>query len=226
MAASVQHISNRVSDSDAVPRPFRYDLNNVAALQSARLQKKLMEEAARQQQQQIAAVTEDKEKVIQERDALLVEKERLHQAIQKMDDSLSASESSLAGMQRAKEEAERQTETIRQQKDAELATVREQKATGEAEIRRSKDIEIANCETQKQLLLGQVNTIPGLNGEIQTLKTSINEMNQRYAFGGKENCLPMDFHDIDVMIVNVRSHLAIDAGKGETRFVILMKTEP
>ena len=82
MAISLQHACNRRFDTG--PNLFKNDINNVAALQSARLQKKLMEEAAHLHQKQLEEAAEnlqtqttDKEKVQQERDELLRRMETL-----------------------------------------------------------------------------------------------------------------------------------------------------
>jgi hypothetical protein len=51
--------------------------------------------------------------------------------------------------------------------------------------------------------------------ELLSLRQTINEANARYSYGGKENCLPKELDGARVMIVNMRSGLTIDAGKGE-----------
>ncbi|RYO20436.1 hypothetical protein AA0111_g10105 [Alternaria arborescens] len=49
--------------------------------------------------------------------------------------------------------------------------------------------------------------------QLESLRNTINETNARYSYGGKENCLPKELDGARVMIVNMRSGLAIDAGK-------------
>ena len=219
MSVSIQHVSNRASDTDVTPRLFRNDLNNVAALQNARFQKKLMEEAARLQKQQLEKVEEDKEKVVQERDALRAEKEQLNQTVQQKD-------SSLAVLQTAKEEVEKQMEVLKSQKEEEIQALTRQKENEGANLRRQMDdqaealrknraAEITVWEAEKRTLQDQVNSISAKDTEIQSLKQSKGELEKLYAFGGKENCLPPEYHNAEVMIVNVRSQRTLDAGKGE-----------
>ncbi|KAB2103284.1 hypothetical protein AG0111_0g8577 [Alternaria gaisen] len=54
-----------------------------------------------------------------------------------------------------------------------------------------------------------------MEGQLESLRNTIIETNARYSYGGKENCLPRELDGVEVMIVNMRSGLAIDAGKWE-----------
>ena len=167
MVATLQHDCNRSSGTD--PSLFRNDYSNVAALQSERLQEKLMEETARLQWEQLEEVTQDlrtetvnKGKIQQERDELL-----------------------------------REMETLRPKKGDELGI----------------------WENERQDLNGQLSSMSSNNGqqraEIETLKQTVTGLEGKIPNSRQDNCLPFQYHNSTVMIVNLGSQMALDAGKGE-----------
>lgn len=168
MVDTLQHACNRKFDTD--PSLFRNDINNVAALQSARLQKKLMEETARLQQDQLEKATQSLRTEIVNNGKIQLERDELLKEIET--------------------------------------------------LRRKKADELVNWDKERQDLKGQLSSMSSINGqqlaEVERLKQTVSELEKKIPNSRQDNCLPFQYNKSTVMIVNIRSQMALDAGKGET----------
>ncbi|KAI9653012.1 MAG: hypothetical protein M1829_001352 [Trizodia sp. TS-e1964] len=233
MLATPHHASNRTPAVD--PSLFRNDANNVAALQTVRLQKKLLEEAARLQQEQLNEAAgnlkiqiEDKEKIQQERDELRRSKESLSQTVELMNTELEASRNKIERLTAANQETQNQRDNLKKQKQIELKTLEKQKEDELVTLKKQKDDELETLKEQKQSdlsaweserggLKGQLSSVLSSNAErvteIDRLNKIISVLAKSAPNSRQDNCLPFQYHNSTVMIINIRSQMALDFGK-------------
>jgi myosin heavy subunit len=231
---AAQHFSNRKADTD--PRPFKNDVNNVAALQSARLQKRRMEEAALLQQKLLNDTAEklgkqvvDTRKVKQELEDIRKLKDILTQTVDHMSVELNKSKDDLARAMTANQETHDQMENWRRLKDGELASrniemenLRRQK-DGELTSKNSelnnKNVELENKNVELEMKNRELNKLKDEKEQVRDLYNKLNDetnkLRKQLPFSDQQNCLPAQYHNSIVLIMNVRSTLAIDLGKGK-----------
>jgi len=240
--SATQHFSNRKADTE--PKPFKNDVNNVAALQSARLQKRRMEEAALLQQKLLNETAEklsnqvvDTGIVKQELEDVRKLKDILTQTVDHMSVELNKSKDDLARAMTANQETHDQMEEWKRLKNGEL-TSKNMEMEG---LRRLKDGELAsknkelenkNIELEKKNIeLEKKNVeLENKNRELNKVKDEKKQVRDLYyeldneatrlrrqvPFKDQRNCLPAQYHNSTVLIINVRSTLAIDLGKGKS----------
>ncbi|KAJ4253322.1 hypothetical protein NW762_010477 [Fusarium torreyae] len=233
MATTLQHACNRKSDTGTDSSIFRNDSNNVAALQTARIQKKLMEEAARLQQQKLDEANNGKTQVETERDALSREKQSLTKTLEETKGEVERLKLSQENLARQKEDElgalkslkQAEIETVRKEKQDELEALGRAKQ-GEIEaVRREKQNEYDALKTQKegelatekQNLGAQLNSMTALEaqrrGEINGLNQTINALKLKLPNDRQDNCLPFQYHNATVMILQLESGMALDCAK-------------
>ena len=202
MVAIPQHACNRKPDTD--PTLFKNDSNNVSALQIARQQKKLMEGQARLQRQQLdeaakklQSESESREKVEQECQKLegLVRAFRHEKEI--LDDKLTTVSSDKEKVQQERDKLSEEVETLRKEKKDELATADTKRQGLESKLTTA----LSDATQQRR--------------DIETLKSSITTMEKKLPGSREENCLPFQYHNATVMIINLKSHMPMDSGKGK-----------
>ncbi|CAM1503264.1 Fc.00g080400.m01.CDS01 [Cosmosporella sp. VM-42] len=202
-----QHACNRGTGSDADPTPsiFRNDANNVAALQSARIQKKLAEEAAHLQKEQLdaaakslASEVEDREKVQKERDALRSDNKTLNQTLQIRDGEFAGARREIETLKGEK----RELENLKNQKENELTSAINGKQQAD-NLRLQKEQELNTANNYKTSLQNQINT---LSAKVSGMENCLPNTSRQ------DNCLPFQYHNSTVMIVNLGSQRSIDAG--------------
>lgn len=226
MAATVQHACNRRSDTDTESSIFRNDSNNVAALQTARMQKTLLEEAARLQQQQLEKVVgdlesqaTDKKKVEEERDALRREKEALAKAVEAKDGELRGSRNEVEALNVQKQN---EVDAERRQKQEEVESVRRQKQSEYDTLKTQKDgvdSQLAASENTRRDLQSQLDSMTiaeaQRRAEIGSLTQTLVQLEKKVPNSRLDNCLPFQYHGATVMFVQLNSQMALDASRGE-----------
>ncbi|KAM5344893.1 hypothetical protein ACJ41O_010755 [Fusarium nematophilum] len=202
-----QHACNRSSGpDDPAPTVFRNDANNITALQRARLQQKLAEEAARRHKEQLDAAAKslagevkDREKVQKERDALRGDYNALNQTIQARDGELVGAKKEIETLR----EDKRLSEISKCRKEAELASANSAKQQADnLRAQREKELEAANND--KTMLQNQVNL---LSNRVNKMEHALPNLSRQ------DNCLPFQYHNSTVMIVNFACMVALDSGK-------------
>ncbi|KAF3283238.1 hypothetical protein TWF970_001217 [Orbilia oligospora] len=212
-----QHSSNRQpsADVDSSVSVFRYDSNNVAAIQNARLQRKRAEEAARRHAEEMEAAARNlaseigsKEQAVKELIALRSEYDALqskyssvNSSLKGLETSLKAKNDELAGVKREVEIAKKEVVDIR----SDCETLRTSQSSS------NNTLLIANNE--KTRLMTQ---IKGLTSYMNfALATSIREMESlpSNTNNGLENCLPSRYNGSMVFIVNLKNGMLLDPRK-------------
>ncbi|KAF3317001.1 hypothetical protein TWF173_001006 [Orbilia oligospora] len=209
-----QHSSNRQpsADVDSSVSVFRYDSNNVAAIQNARLQRKRAEEAARRHAEEMEAAARNlaseigsKEQAVKELitlrseyDALKSKYSSVNSSLKDLETSLKAKNDELAGVKREVEIAKKEVVDIR--RDCE--TLRTSQSSS------NNTLLIANNE--KTRLMTQIKDLTSYMNF--ALATSIREMESlpSNTNNGLENCLPSRYNGSIVLIVNLKGGMLLD----------------
>lgn len=212
-AIVIQHACSRPSDPAAKPVVFHNDTNNVAYVQSARLQKKLMEEETLRHQQAIKeAATNlqfeiaDKEEVKKQRDRLVIEADTLQQALAAKETEVKHAEGRLL--------AESEDKARLQKEYNSLITQKNEIDTRNNTLAREK----AETDTTNNTLMREkaelVTSVDARTLERDNFRNEITALQRKLPNGPQENCLPLYYDGATVMIVNLGSQMALDSGKG------------
>ncbi|KAF5672033.1 hypothetical protein FHETE_3905 [Fusarium heterosporum] len=206
MTTVVDHQCNpRKSDKSEAPRIFKNDANSVSELQRARLQKKLAEDAARLQQEKLDAANQDIKSIRDERDTL---RENVKNMEKSFDDK--NREFKILSDNISRLDAEKR------QKETELATAVSQKESAES-FNRQKEAELWAANNEKSNYYQQVSsltsTVTQQANELQNLRSQITTMENKLPNSRQDNCLPFQYHNATVMIMNLGCQRALDAGK-------------
>ncbi|KAF3230891.1 hypothetical protein TWF191_008732 [Orbilia oligospora] len=212
-----QHASNRQpsADADSSVSVFRYDSNNFAAVQNARLQRKRAEEAARRHAEEMEAAARNlaseigsKEQAVKELIALRSEYDALQSKYSSVNSSLKSLETSLKA------------------KNDELAGVKK-----EIEVAKKEVVDIrSDCETLRNSQSSLNNTLLLTNNHKTSLMTQIKDLTSYMDFAlaagiremeslpsnmnnGLENCLPLRYNGSIVLIVNLKNGMLLDPRK-------------
>lgn len=203
----LQHACNRSSRSSTSPSPslFRNDANNVTAIQDARLQKTAVEAAARVQQEKLTEVAnrldreiEDRQKEQKELDILRQELDALNKTVQSKDNVLAQAKGEIEMLKRDKQ----QQESLQTKMESELAAA--------IDKRQQVEDELHIVDKDKAALKNQV----------ELLSAQVNRLDRPPSSSRLDNCLPFQYHNSTVRIVNLESQRAIDSGKGKLNAII------
>ncbi|KAF3160213.1 hypothetical protein EYR41_002368 [Orbilia oligospora] len=212
-----QHSSNRQpsADVDSSVSVFRYDSNNVAAIQNDRLQRKRAEEAARRHAEEMEAAARNLASEIGSKEQAVKELIALRSEYDALQSKYSSVNSSVKGL-----------ETSLKARNDELAGVRK-----EIEIAKKEVIDIrSDCETLRTSQSSLNNTLLITNNEKMRLMTQIKDLTSYMNFAlatsiremellpsntnnGLENCLPPRYNGSIVLIVNLKNGMLLDPRK-------------
>ncbi|KAF3182075.1 hypothetical protein TWF225_006571 [Orbilia oligospora] len=212
-----QHSSNRQpsADVDSSVSVFRYDSNNVAAIQNDRLQRKRAEEAARRHAEEMEAAARNLASEIGSKEQAVKELIALRSEYDALQSKYSSVNSSVKGL-----------ETSLKARNDELAGVRK-----EIEIAKKEVIDIrSDCETLRTSQSSLNNTLLITNNEKTRLMTQIKDLTSYMNFAlatsiremellpsntnnGLENCLPPRYNGSIVLIVNLKNGMLLDPRK-------------
>ncbi|KAF3116615.1 hypothetical protein TWF103_008378 [Orbilia oligospora] len=212
-----QHSSNRQpsADVDSSVSVFRYDSNNVAAIQNARLQRKRAEEAARRHAEEMEAAARNLASEIGSKEQAVKDLIALRSEYDALQSKYSSVNSSLKGL-----------ETSLKAKNDELAGVKK-----EIEIAKKEVVDIrSDCETLRTSQSSLNNTLLITNNEKRRLMTQIKDLTSYMNFAlatsiremellpsntsdGLENCLPSRYNGWIVLIVNLKNGMVLDPRK-------------
>ncbi|KAF3290067.1 hypothetical protein TWF132_007263 [Orbilia oligospora] len=212
-----QHSSNRQpsADVDSSVSVFRYDSNNVAAIQNDRLQRKRAEEAARRHAEEMEEAARNLASEIGSKEQAVKELIALRSEYDALQSKYSSVNSSVKGL-----------ETSLKARNDELAGVKK-----EIEIAKKEVVDIrSDCETLRTSQSSLNNTLLITNNEKTRLMTQIKDLTSYMDFAlatsiremellpsntnnGLENCLPPRYNGSIVLIVNLKNGMLLDPRK-------------
>lgn len=194
MASITYHACNR----EAAPGDilFRNETNSVSEIRRIRLETQLQQQAAREQQKLLEAAVEDKEEIKKERDLLRDEKSNLDTA--------------LKNLQEAKEDAARAQQQNIQNLTDEIQHLKSSNQSSDANTLRVQEA----LDGVKKELETEVGKGVQLAEQVENLKQENTQLGVWAPRPSQRNCLPLALHGKTVLIVNARSQLALDAGRG------------
>ncbi|KAK6497174.1 hypothetical protein TWF506_004649 [Arthrobotrys conoides] len=205
----LQHACNRESSSggDLDIKVFKYDSNNVAAIQNARIQRMRAEEAARRHAEELEAADRklasqiiDKEQAIKELIALRREYDTLQTKHWALNNDFKAKCDEVTLVTGNAKTAQKELDAVR----IDCETLRSSQS--------SLNKNLLNANDVKAKLDTQVHNLGCLLGF--TLRSYTTEMEKLYPNARQENCLPLRYHNSTVLIAN-RDNMAMvfDNGK-------------